>query len=147
MELNGLEPATLGLRGGRWDLGWSRSSWKTSDLEPISGVGPRWTSVDLVAPLLPPRWARVEAEDARNHPLDCALRGCGVSQIAEPRGQGPRARKNDHSKVALRGDPTTAARGRPQPVDAWPCRGAGRLRSGDRPGSCPARARRLRRWR
>ncbi len=34
----GIEPATLGLRGGGWDLGRSRSSWETSDFEPISAA-------------------------------------------------------------------------------------------------------------
>jgi len=50
----GIEPATLGLKGGGWDLGRSRPSWKTSDFAPISAVRSRLISVELVAPLLPP---------------------------------------------------------------------------------------------
>ena len=49
----GFEPATLGLRGDRWDLGRSRSSWKTSAFERITATRSRWISVGLVAPLLP----------------------------------------------------------------------------------------------
>ena len=59
----GFEPATLGLRGGRWDLGRSRSSWKTSAFEPITAVRSRWISVELVAPVLP-----------QPHRTDCSLR-------------------------------------------------------------------------
>ena len=51
---------TLGLKGGRWDLGRSRSSWKTSDFEPILTGRSRWISVELVAPLLPPLQTRFE---------------------------------------------------------------------------------------
>src|SRR5450756_1684897 len=49
----GIEPATLGLKGGCWGLGESRSSWKAGDFDPISAVRSRRVSVGLVAPMLP----------------------------------------------------------------------------------------------
>ena len=46
----GLEPATLGLKGDRRDLGRSRSSWKTSTFERSRIARSRSISVELVAP-------------------------------------------------------------------------------------------------
>ena len=53
---------TLGLKGGRWDLGRSRSSWKTSDFEPFKAVRSRWVSVGLGCPIVAPTVGVIRAE-------------------------------------------------------------------------------------
>jgi hypothetical protein len=67
MGRTGFEPVTLGLRGGRWDLGRSRPSWKTSEFEPVSVARSRLISVGLVAPLLPPLQTRFERDSITDY--------------------------------------------------------------------------------